>query len=92
MDKYDWFVIISSIVLLSITFFLGFVVLKDNETNLDRKLKNHFTKMGQNSLIAMMAKITKFGNVETLMIISIPIVFFTVSQHNYVSASAIIMS
>lgn len=92
MNKYDWFVIISSIVLLSITFFLGFVVLKDNETNLDRRLKEHFTKMGHNSLIAMMAKITKFGNVETLMIISIPIVFFTVSQHNYVSASAIIMS
>ena len=92
MDKYDWFVIICSIVLLSITFFLGFVVLKDNETNLDRRLKEHFTKMGHNSLIAMMAKITKFGNVETLMIISIPIVFFTVSQHNYVSASAIIMS
>ena len=44
MNKYDWFVIICSIVLLLITFFLGFVVLKDTETNLDRKLKDHFTK------------------------------------------------
>lgn len=92
MNKYDWFVVILTFVLLLVTFFMGFVILKEQETNWDRKLKEHFNDMGQNSLVTMMAKVTKFGNVETLMIISIPIVFFTVSQHNYVSASAIIMS
>lgn len=92
MDKYDWFIVVASIVLLSITFFLGFIVLKDQETSWDRRLKNHFNKMEKNSLITLMSKVTKFGNVETLMMICIPIVFFTVSQHNYVAASAIIMS
>ena len=87
------------IVLISITiiFLIGILIygnilMKNNGVDIDFKVREFFSKNSSKEFIHIMNIITKLANVETILIITIPILFYLISEGMKIKASTIIIS
>ena len=85
------YLIIFTVVVLVFTSIVGNKLKKQNFL-IDLKLKNFFQNNNLRFLKSSMKHITSMGDVVTSLIIIFPIFFYSVSERNYVLASAILNS
>ena len=85
------YLIIFSVVVFILTSIVGNKLKKQNFL-IDLKLKNFFQNNNLRFLKSSMKHITSMGDVVTSLIIIFPIFFYSVSEKNYVLASAILNS
>ncbi|MDO5717968.1 MAG: phosphatase PAP2 family protein [Tissierellia bacterium] len=85
------FLIILSIIVMSITIYTGTRLYKKTETNFDKRIRDKFIDRDPH-MISVMKSITRLGNVETLVVIVIPILFVLIRENEYITASSILIS
>ncbi len=83
--------IYSVIVLLS-AIYMGYRLFKKKETVLDEKIRMWAKLEEGSNLYGIMKSITRLGNVETLFVIIVPILFFLIRSGDFITATSIIIS
>lgn len=86
------FLVSYTIIVMMISIYIGLRLYKREETLIDKKIRDYFQEKRSGYLMKLMESITKLGNVETLFMIIVPILFFLIRGGEYVLASAVIMA
>lgn len=81
-----------TLIVLTIVLIYGNIIMKNNGVNIDLYIRDFFAKNSSNDFEHVMNIITKLANVETILIITIPILFYLISEKEFIKASAIIIS
>lgn len=87
----EYLIVISALIGL-LTVIMGVMLFKKSGTNLDLAVQNWVKTHDNELLMSIMKRVTLLGNVETLMIINIPILFVLIRDYELVTATAIVMS
>ncbi|HHX67680.1 MAG: phosphatase PAP2 family protein [Miniphocaeibacter sp.] len=88
----DNFIIIFTVIILALTLLFGRILTKSSGFSIDLKVREFFYKNATKQFKHVMNMITTFANVETILIISIPILFYLISEKMLDKATAIILS
>lgn len=83
--------IITIIVLISILIF-GFLIMKKERFKIDLSIREFFKKNSSQDFKHVMNLITKLANVDTIFIISVPMIFYLSLEGEFIIASSIILS
>lgn len=81
-----------TILILLATFIAGFKVFKNQGTPFDIKVRDYFTENRTPLIFKFMGQVTRLGNVETLFVIILPIVFILIRDQDFITATAIVTS
>ncbi len=84
--------VICTIIVVIGSLYTGARLFKRSETAFDKNIRDWITNNRDPHIINVMKSITRLGNVETLFMIIIPILFILVRDGEFVTASAIIVS
>lgn len=85
-----FYLIIATSVVIVITIVVGLNMYKNRENSIDRRIQSKINKNKSESLTKVFSKITRLGNVESLIIIITPILFILIRDRSYTSASLVI--
>lgn len=85
-----FYIIIATTIIIIITIVVGLNMYKNRENSIDRKIQSKIDKNKSESLTKVFSKITRLGNVESLIIIITPILFILIRDRSYTSASLVI--
>ncbi|QQK07882.1 phosphatase PAP2 family protein [Miniphocaeibacter halophilus] len=88
----DNFILILTIAILVLVLLFGKILMKSKGFTIDLKVRAFFYKNATKQFKHMMNMITTLANVETILIISIPILFYLISEKMLDKATAIILS
>lgn len=84
--------IIFTILVLLASVYTGTRLYKKTETTFDKNIRDKVTRDRNPHFISVMKSVTRLGNVETLFMIIVPILFVLVRDGEFVTASAIMLS
>lgn len=84
--------IIQSILTTLAIIYAGSKLYKKSGIPFDIKMINYFASKRTPYMIKVMKTITRLGNIETMFMIIVPILFFLIRDHDYIPATCIIIS
>lgn len=93
MDSlYIGIITIITIIVIFLIIIFGIFLMKVDRLKVDLSIRAFFKENATNTFKHVMNMITKLANVETIIIITIPIMFYLVEEKKYITASSIIIS
>jgi len=90
--KLNPIMVIISISYLAILIFAGVKLHGNIKTGLDEKIRNYCDSLQNPVLFQIMGKITRLANIETIFIISFPLMLYLLRHRDYVELTAIAIS
>lgn len=81
-----------TILVLGITLYMGYRLYKKSETQFDIAIRERTKLQDGSHMLGVMKSVTRLGNVETLFIIIVPILFFLIRSEDFVTATSIIVA
>lgn len=90
--KVNPIMVVISISYLVILILAGVKLHGNIKTGFDEKIRNYFDSLQKPALFRMMSKITRLANIETIFIISFPLLLYLLKNRDYVELTAITIS